>query len=156
MIRRLAPWFGVLTLLLVAGILVGFGRSAVADPATAVLLAGLVFAAVLSIGGGSTDSIAIGPWTLPWNVLVGASQLVLALAIGLSSVLAAGTGGTDARIVTAALLVGAASLGWVGLQTIRDTRHVDLEASPSLPRLLGIVALAAGSAVVGTLVVAVV
>lgn len=109
---------------------------------------------MLSIGGGSTDSI--GPWTLPWNVLVGASQLVLALAIGLSSVLAAGTGGTDARIVTAALLVGAASLGWVGLQTIRDTRHVDLEASPSLPRLLGIVALAAGSAVVGTLVVAVV
>ena len=157
MIRRVAPWFGTGLLVLVGGYLAAFGRDAVADPVTAALLSGLVVAAVLSIGGGVRQSVALGPVTLPWNVLVGGADVLLAVVVAASSVRSLRTGdGTATLFVDAALLVGCASLAWLGLQIARDSRHVDLEASPSRRRLVAIAALAVASMVGDALVVTVV
>ena len=154
--RRIAPWFGAGLLVLVGGYLAAFGRAALAEPATAALLAGLAVAAVLSIAAGVRESVTLGPVTLPWNVLVGASDVLVAFVIVLSSVRTFAAGGPTARAVDAALIVSSVSLAWIGVQTARDTRHVDLEASPSRARLVGIAALAVASMVVGVLLVSVV
>ncbi|WP_436346084.1 hypothetical protein [Natronorubrum sp. FCH18a] len=154
--RRLAPWFGGFLLLLTAGFLAVFGRDAIAEPGTAVLAAGLVAAAILSIVGGTVESITVGPRTLPWTVLLGAADVVVALVVVLSSVRSLGTGGTDARLFAVAAIIGGASLAWLGLQTARDSRHVDLEAEPSRERLVGIAALVLASVVGGILVATVV
>ncbi|WP_339105613.1 hypothetical protein [Haloterrigena salinisoli] len=153
MIRRFAPWFGIGALALVGGYLAAFGRDAVTDPVTAGLLAGLAVAGGLSIVGGVRESVALGPVTLPWNVLVGAADVLAALVVAVSSVRSLWTGGaTTAQFADAALLVGCGSIAWVGIQIARDSRHVDLEASPSRTRLVAIAALAVASTVGGALI----
>ncbi|NUC74309.1 hypothetical protein HTZ84_18740 [Haloterrigena sp. SYSU A558-1] len=157
MIRRFAPWFGTGLLVVTGGYLAAFGRDAVADPMTAVLLAGLVVAAVLSIVGGVREAVALGPVTLPWNVLVGTADVLAALVVAVSTVRSLWDGGaTTAQFADAALLVGCSSIAWFGVQTARDSRHVDLEASPSRTRLVATAALAVASMVGGVLVVTVV
>jgi len=47
------------------------------------------------------------------------------------------------------MLAGGSPLAWVGVQTARDSRHVDLEATPSSRRLVAIVALVAISTGIG-------
>ncbi|WP_440763438.1 hypothetical protein [Natronorubrum sp. DTA7] len=152
MYRRLAPWFGSLLLTLIAGFLAVFGRDAIADPVIAVLLSGLVAAAVLSIVGGTVESITVGPRTLPWNVLLGTADVVLAVVVILSSVRALGTGGTDAGLFAVAASIGGLSLAWFGLQTARNSRHVDLEPAPSRARVVGLAGLAIAALVGGTLI----
>ncbi|WP_440770897.1 hypothetical protein [Natronorubrum sp. DTA28] len=148
--RRLAPWFGGLLLALIAGFLAVFGRDAIADPGIAVLISGLVAAAMLSIVGGTVESITIGPRTLRWNVLLGAADVVLAAVVILSGLRALGTGGTDAGLFAVAASLGGLSLAWFGLQTARDSRHVDLEPAPSRARVVAIAGLAIAALVGGT------
>lgn len=154
--RRLAPWFGSLLLALVAGFLAGFGRDAIADPVIAVLISGLVAAAMLSIVGGTVESITIGPRTLRWNVLLGVADVVLAVVVILSGLRAFGTGGTDAGLFAVAASIGGLSLAWFGLQTARNSRHIELEPAPSRGRVVGIAALVVASVVGGLLIATVV
>ncbi len=55
-----------------------------------------------------------------------------------------------------AAIIGGISLGWFGVQTARETRHVDLEATPSRRRLVGVFALAIGSIGIGLILAMVV
>lgn len=148
--RRLAPWFGALLLGLVGVFLAVFGQEALA-PTTAVTLVGFVAAGLLSIAGGILESVTIGSRTVPWNVLVGAADVTVALVVVLSGVQSFRTGdaGTDAILVAGGMIVGGASLAWLGLQTARDTRHVDLEGTPSRRRVAALAALAIGSVGIG-------
>ncbi|SDK79552.1 hypothetical protein [Natronorubrum texcoconense] len=154
--RRLALWFGSLLLALIAGFLAVFGRDAIADPGTAVLISGLVAAATLSIVGGTVESITIGPRTLRWNVLLGAADVVLAAVVILSGLRAFGTGGTDAGLFAVAASIGGLSLAWFGLQIAREGRHIELEPTPSRGRVVGTAALVVASVVAGLLVTTVV
>ncbi|ELY44978.1 hypothetical protein [Natronorubrum sulfidifaciens] len=154
--RRFEPWFGGGLLVLTAGFLAVFGHDAFSDPITAALLSGLAAAATLSIIGGTVDSIPVGSRRLSWNVFLGIADIILALVLVLSSVHTLQTGGIDALLFATAATVGAGSLVWMGLQTARGSRYVDLEAEPSRARLVAITALAIGSMVVGSLLVTVI
>lgn len=156
--QRFALWLGTGMLILAAVFLAGFGPGVLAEPAIGVSIAGFVVAALLAIVGGTVESIAIGSRTVPWNVLVGASNVVMALAAALSSVstFATGGSGTTATLIAIGMVIGCASLAWGGLQTARDSRHVDLEASPSAPRLAGIAVLTVVSIGVGAFLVTVI
>ena len=156
MLRRVAPWFGALNLAIAAVVLAAFGRPALADPTTGIVALGLVAAGLLSIAGGTLEAISIGPRTIPWNVLVGAAECTVALTVALVNLrtIVGGAATADAALVAAGTLVGAAALGWLGVQTARDARHVDLEATPSRRRLVAVGALAVGSVGIGLLVAA--
>ncbi|MFA9425904.1 hypothetical protein [Natronorubrum sp. A-ect3] len=154
--RRFEPWFGGGLLVLTVGFLAVFGYDAFLDPITAASLLGVAVAAMLSIIGGTVDSITVGSRRLSWNVLLGIADIILALVLVLSSVHTLQTGGIDALLFATAATIGAGSLVWMGLQTARDSRHVDLEAEPSRVRLVAIAALATGSIVVGSLLVTVI
>ncbi|ELY41513.1 hypothetical protein [Natronorubrum tibetense] len=153
--RRLAPWFGTLVLALVAGFLAVSGHGAIADSVIAVLLSGLVAAAMLSIVGGTVESITIGPRTLRWNVLLGAADIIIAVVV-LSGLRTFGTGRTEGGLFAISAIIGGLSLAWFGLQIARESHHVDLEPAPSRERLLGIAALALASMAGGLLVATVV
>ncbi|WP_049889350.1 hypothetical protein [Natronolimnohabitans innermongolicus] len=156
MYRRSAPWLGGLMLVGLAAFLVVFGRTALSEPATAALLVGSAVAAFLLICGGTVDSVTIGSRTVPWNVPLGAADGLLALVLVLSSVSTLGTGDSEVLLFAAVASVGGAALAWMGVQTARDSRHVDLEATPSRARLAGIVGLAGASMVGGVIVATVV
>ncbi|SDR39907.1 hypothetical protein [Natronobacterium texcoconense] len=145
MIRRSAPWFGVLLLVFTVALLVGFGRTVLVDPVTAALLVGFACAGLLSIVGGTRESVTIGSRTIPRNVFLGASSVVLAVGIAPSGIRVIGTGGTAPVVAGAGLLVSSVSLAWLGVQTARDSRHVELEDTPSTKRIVTVAALVAVS-----------
>lgn len=148
--RRIAPLLGVVMLGLVSAYLAAFGSSVLTGPLAVVLLAGFVLSAVLFVVGGIVDSVSVGDRTVPWNALVGVGDIILTSVVTLSAVRSALVdGGTAAWFFAAAMLVGGSSLAWFGVQTARDSRHVDLEATPSSRRLVAIVALVAISAGIG-------
>ncbi|SER28640.1 hypothetical protein [Natrinema salaciae] len=151
--RRIAPLLGVVMLGLVGVYLAAFGRQALTGPLAGALLVGFVLSAVLQLAGGLVDSVAIGGRTVPWNVLVGIGEVALAVVVTLSAVRpAVVTGDEGSWFFAAAMLAGGTSLAWFGVQTARDSRHVDLEASPSNRRLVGIALLVAVSCGIGLFV----
>ena len=143
--RRLAPWFGGFLLALAAAFLTVFGRDAVADPGTAILLPGLAAVGMLSIVGGTVESVDVGPTTLRWNVFLGTADIVVATVVVLSGLRTLGTGGSNAWLFAVAASIGGLSLAWFGLQTALEGRHIELEPAPSRRRLLGIAAFALAS-----------
>ncbi|ELZ23238.1 hypothetical protein [Natrinema limicola] len=151
--RRIALLLGVVMLGLVSAYLVAFGSSVRTGPLAVALLVGFVLSAILFVIGGFADSISVGDRTVPWNALVGVGDITLASVVTLSAVRSALVdGGTAAWLFAAAMLGGGPSLALIGVQTARDSHHVDLEATPSSRRLVAIVALVAISAGIGVAV----
>jgi hypothetical protein len=109
-------------------------------------MGGMVIAALLLIVGGLRESIQLGSRTIRWNALIGGAYLLLAVGFVLPTLQPALTGGgTSAWIMFGVAVIGGGSLVWLGVQTARDTRHVDLNAEPSNTRLVGVALLAVGS-----------
>ena len=151
--RRIAPLLGVVMLGSGSAYLAAFGSSVLTGPLAVALLVGFTLSAVLFVVGGLADSVAVGDRTVPWNALVGVGDVALASVVSLSAVRSALVdGGATAWLFAATMLAGGSSLAWVGVQTARDSRHVDLEATPSSRRLVAILALVAISAGIGVAV----
>ncbi|MFA9417310.1 hypothetical protein [Natrinema sp. HArc-T2] len=151
--RRIAPLLGVVMLGSISAYLAAFGPSVRTGLLAIALLAGVVLSAVLFVIGGIADSLSVGDRTVQWNALVGVGDITLASVVMLSAVRSALVdGGTAAWLFAAAMLAGGSSLAWIGVQTARDSRHVDLEATPSSRRLVVIVALVAISTGIGVAV----
>lgn len=150
MIKRFALWFGILLLLVVGIYAVAFGIEAFTDPATAVSMGGMILAGLLFIVGGLRESVRLNSRTVPWNVPVGGAYVVLAVSVVASFVDSALLEGeTVALIMAGAAVLGGGSLAWFGIQTARDSRHVELDAEPSNARLVGVALLAVGSFLMG-------
>ncbi|WP_226480899.1 hypothetical protein [Natrinema amylolyticum] len=151
--RRGASLLGVVMLGLVSTYLAVFGPSVLTGPLESAFLAGFVLSAILLIVGGLVDSIAVGKRRLEWNVLVGIGDVILAAVVALSAVRSVlVTDDTTSWLVAAAMVVGCTSLAWFGVQIARDSRHVDLEATPSSRRLVAIALLVAVSFGIGLFV----
>ncbi|PGF16234.1 hypothetical protein CP556_08980 [Natrinema sp. CBA1119] len=134
------------------GLLAVVGRDVLTDPVTATVVAGLVLASLLWITGSLTDSVSVGRLAVPWNVFVGAANVVLSVAVVLLTVRSAiATGTESAWLIAAAMLAGGTSLSWQGVQIAVDSRHVDLEEASSSGRLLAVALLVAGAFGVGLL-----
>lgn len=139
MIKRVAPWFGVFLLTLVAVYFVVFGVAPLAYPGIVVPMGGMVLAAILLIVGGLRESIRLGSRTVPWNALVGAAYVLLAVVVTFSMLQSTLTDGEmPAWIIAGVAVVNGGALAWFGVQTARDSRHVDLTGEPSNARLVGI------------------
>lgn len=152
MIRRLASVAGAVILVFAAGFLAVVRRDVLTDPVTATVFAGLVLASLLWITGSLTDSVSLGRRAVPWNVFVGAANVVLSIAVVLSTVRSAiATGAESAWFIAAAMLAGGVSLSWLGAQIAFDSHHVDLESAPSSGRILAVALLVAGAFGVGLL-----
>ncbi|WP_141551656.1 hypothetical protein [Natrinema sp. CBA1119] len=152
MIRRLASVAGAVILVFAGGLLAVVGRDVLTDPVTATVVAGLVLASLLWITGSLTDSVSVGRLAVPWNVFVGAANVVLSVAVVLLTVRSAiATGTESAWLIAAAMLAGGTSLSWQGVQIAVDSRHVDLEEASSSGRLLAVALLVAGAFGVGLL-----
>ncbi|WP_222916183.1 hypothetical protein [Natrinema sp. SYSU A 869] len=152
--RRSASLLGVVMLGLVIAYLAAFGPSVLAGPLDGAFLASFALSAILLIVGGLIDSITVGGRRLEWNVLVGIGDVILAAIVTLSAVRSAlVTDDTTSWVVAAVMLVGCTSLAWLGVQIARDSRHVDLEATPSSRRLVAISLLVAASFGIGVFVV---
>ncbi|QCS41078.1 hypothetical protein [Natrinema versiforme] len=152
--RRIAPLLGIVMLVLVGTYLAVFGRRALAGPLAGALLAGFTLSAILMIGGGLVDSIAVGGRTVSWNALVGIADIVLAIVVTLSAIQSALISGESSSwIFAVAMLAGGTSIAWFGVQTARDSRRVDLEATPSNRRRVAILLLMALSFGIGLFVV---
>ncbi|WP_265109116.1 hypothetical protein [Halosolutus halophilus] len=150
---RTAPWFGGFLLVLVSAFLAAFDLTVLADPIVLVLCSGLILGAVLSITSGLASELTIGSVTVPRHVLLGASHVTVATAVGVFGLwTAVRAGATSSPFVTVAMTVGGASLAWLGVRTARDSRHVDLDRSPSRRRLVALVLFAAASIGIGFLV----
>ncbi|MDF9744995.1 hypothetical protein [Natrinema salsiterrestre] len=148
--RRLASLLGIVMLGLAGAYLAVFGLTVLTGPLAVVALGGFVLSAILMVVGGLVDSVTLGSRSVPWNALVGTADVVLAAVVTLSAVrsaLVAGDGGS--WLFAAAMAVGGTSLAWFGVQTARDSRHVDLEATPSSRRLVAITLLVAVSFGIG-------
>lgn len=151
--RRFGTLLGIAMLALVGAYLAVFGRSVLTGPLAVVVLVGFVLSAALLVVGGLVDSVTIGGRSVPWNVLVGIGDIILAAVVTLSAVRSAVvTGDAGSWLFAAAMLVGGSSLAWFGVQTARDSRHVDLEGTPSSRRLVAIALLVAVSFGVGLFV----
>lgn len=145
MIRRLASVFGSVVLAFAGVTIVVSGRDAFTDPITAVTLAGLVLAAVLSITGSLVDSIAIGRQTVRWNGLVGTANIVLSIAVVLSTVRTAVVADTASSwLVAAAMVAGGGSVSVQGRRIARGNRHIDLDPIPASRQLVVVSVLGAG------------
>lgn len=157
MIRRVAPVFGTLLLVLVAVFLAFFGGAVLADPVTLLLVSGLVCAAILEIVGGRVDAVSVGSATIPWHVLIGVSYVVIAGTLVLSFLRTAlGPGTSVDWIVLVGVALGSTSLTWFGVQVARDSRHVDLDATPSTTRTIVVALLVVGSIAGGIVLTAIV
>lgn len=127
MFKRLAPWFGVFLLAFVGGLLAVFGLDSLSDPANLVPMAGAVLAALLLILAGPRESVQLGSRTVPWNALVGAAYILLAVVFTVSSIRPTTIdGGAIAWIDTAASVAMGGLLVWFGVQIARNSRHVNL------------------------------
>ncbi|MDL5362206.1 hypothetical protein [Halalkalicoccus sp. NIPERK01] len=139
MIKRFAPWLGVLLLAVVGIYVVAFGAEAFTDPGIVASVGGMVLAAVLLLVGGMRESIHVGSRTIGWNVLVGAAYVLLAATFVLAVFDASSLdGGATAWVMAGAAVIGGGSLVWFGVQVACDGRHVDIDAEPSSARLVGI------------------
>lgn len=148
--QRIASLLGVVMVGLICAYLAVFGRTVATSPAIVTFLAGFALSAILLIVGGLVDSVTLGGRTVAWNVLVGTANVLLAAVVALSAVQSAVvTGDTRSWLFAAAIVVGATSLAWLGVQTARDSRHIDLEATPSSRRLVAIALLVAISFGIG-------
>lgn len=151
--RRTALPLGIVMLGLGSAYLAAFGPQVLTGPFTGALLAGFVLSAVLMIVGGLVGSVPVGDRTVPWNAFVGVGDVLLAVVVTLSAIRSAlAVGDTVSWAFAAAMLAGGTSIAWFGVQTARDSRHVDLEATPSSRRVVAIAALVAVSVAVGALV----
>ncbi|WP_435552358.1 hypothetical protein [Natrinema sp. CGMCC1.2065] len=151
--RRMALPLGIVMLGLVSAYVAAFGPRVFTGPLAGALLAGFVLSAVLMIVGGLVDSASVGDRAVPWNAFVGVGDVLLAAVVTLSAVRSALVDGDTASwIFAAAMLAGGTSMAWFGVQTARDSRHVDLEATPSSRRLVAIAALVAVSVGIGAFV----
>ncbi|WP_408956868.1 hypothetical protein [Natrinema sp. 74] len=151
--RRVASLLGIVMLGLSGAYLAVFGWSVLVGPLAGAFLVGFVLAAILMIVGGFVDSVTVGGRDVPWNVFVGIGDVVLAAVVTLSAVRSAVvTADTESRLFAAATLVGCTSLAWLGVQTARNSRHVDFEGTPSSRRLAGIALLVAVSFGIGLFV----
>ncbi|MFC6768757.1 hypothetical protein [Natrinema soli] len=152
MIRRLASVAGAVVLVFAGGFLAVVGRDVLIDPVTATVVAGLVLASLLWITGSLTDSVSLGRRTVPWNAFIGMANVVLSVAVVLLTVRSAvAIDDASSWLIAAAMLAGGTSLSWQGVQIAVDSRHVDLEATPSSGRVLAVVLLVAGAFGVGLL-----
>jgi len=151
--RRTALPLGIVMLGLGSAYLAAFGPQVLTGPFTGALLAGFVLSAVLMIVGGLVGSVPVGDRTVPWNAFVGVGDVLLAAVVTLSAIRSAiAVGDATSWAVAAAMLAGGSSLAWFGVQTARDSRHVDLEATPSSRRLVAIALLVAASVGIGAFV----
>lgn len=148
--RRFASLLGIVMLGLTGASLAVFGSRVVTGPLAVAVLGGFVLSATLLLVGGLVDSVTIGGRVVSWNALVGIGDVVLATVVSLSAVRSAlVTGDTGSWVFAAAMVASGSSLAWLGVQTARDSPHVDLEATPSKRRLVAVVSLAAISFAVG-------
>ncbi|OLZ39499.1 hypothetical protein A6E15_00210 [Natrinema saccharevitans] len=144
--RRTVLPLGIVMLGLGSAYLAAFGPHVLTDPLAGVLLTGFALSAVLMIVGGLVVSVPVGDRTIPWNVFVGIGDVLLAAVVTLSAIRSAiVVGDTASWVFAAAMLAGGSSIAWFGVQTVRDSRHVDLEATPSSRRLVAIALLVAVS-----------
>lgn len=151
--RQFAALLGIVMLGLAGAYLAAFGRSALTGPIAVVFLAGFALSAALLVVGGLVDSVTIGGRSVPWNVLVGIGDATLAAVVTLSAVRSAVvTGDAASWFFAAAMCIGGTSLAWFGVQTARNSRHVDLESTPAGRRLVAIALLVAVSFGVGLFV----
>lgn len=150
MIKRFAPWLGVLLLAVIGIYIAAFGTAPFDSTVIVVSGGGMVLSASLLLVGGLRDSIRIGSRTIEWHVLVGVAYILLAVAVIISffdaSLL---EGGVVAWVMAGAALLGGGSLVWFGVQIARDSRHVDLDAEPSNVRVVGVVLFAVASLLAG-------
>ncbi|QLG49546.1 hypothetical protein [Natrinema halophilum] len=146
MIRRLASVSGTVVLMFAVSLLAIFGRYVIIDPATAMTIGALVLASLLSIIGSTSDSVAFGPLTVPWNVLVGTANIVISVTVVLSTIRAAVvTGDVASWLVAAAMLTVGVAVSWQGGQIARNSRHLDLDETPSSRRFVAGTLLLAGT-----------
>lgn len=148
--RRLASLLGIAMLGLAGAYLAVFGLTVLTGPLAVAVLGGFVLSAILLLVGGLVDSVTAGGRSVSWNVLVGIGDVVLATVVGLSAVRSAlATGHTGSWLFAVGTVAGGSSLAWLGVQTARNSRHVDLETTPSSRRLVAILSLAAISFAIG-------
>ncbi|PCR91448.1 hypothetical protein [Natrinema ejinorense] len=151
--RRIASLLGVGMLGMVSAYLAAFGSSVVTGPLAGAFLAGFALSAVLLLVGGLVDSITVVGRPVPWNVVVGIGDVLLAAVVTLSAIRSAlVTDDAWSWLFAGGVAVGCTSLAWFGVQTARDSRHVDLEATTSSRRLVAIALLVAASFGIGVFV----
>ncbi len=120
-------YLGLLDLLLVAALVGVFGPAALAG---SVAVPGMLVAGILMLLAGTIAELSIGPATVTWRHLVGASYGVFALvvpAIYAPTVLAGSAGGEELILFVAAI-VGGFSLLFYGVDVARDGRHFEVDA----------------------------
>ncbi|MFC6729511.1 hypothetical protein ACFQDG_12735, partial [Natronoarchaeum mannanilyticum] len=85
---------------------------------------------VLALLAGTVAELSVGPVTVTWRHLVGASYAIFALvmpAIYAPTVFAGSAGGAELLLFVAAI-VGGVSLLFYGVDVARDGRHFEVDA----------------------------
>ena len=124
---------GALEFVLVAGLLVLFGvRAALSSP----LVAGMALSGACFALAGTVASVVVGPLSLSWRGLVGTGYLVFALLwpVHAAGPVLAGNAAVRGLAFLAAMLVGALSLAFFGVQVLVDGPHADV--TPDVDRTL--------------------
>lgn len=120
-------YLGLLDLLLVAALVGVFGPAALTS---SVAVPGMLAAGALALLAGTVAELSVGPVTVTWRHLVGASYAVFALvmpAIYAPRVLG-GTAGGEEILLFAVAIVGGLSLLFYGVDVARDGRHFEIDA----------------------------
>ena len=120
-------YLGLLDLLLVAALVGAFGPTAFTG---SVAVPGMAVAGVLALLAGTVAELSVGPVTVTWRHLVGASYALFALvvpAIYAPTVLAGSAGGEEILLFLAAV-GGGLSLLFYGVDVARGGRHFEIDA----------------------------
>ncbi|EMA38344.1 hypothetical protein [Halococcus hamelinensis] len=132
-------WFvlvGGLVIALPSAIVVAFGFPSPAEPATALLLGGMILAGVLFVLGGLDRRFG----GVEWYQFVGVGNVLVGVSLALGQLIPVlnGTTAYDGSVLPALVLftlVGGGSIVFIGADWIRGGHHFDLSVFESGPLL---------------------
>lgn len=135
--RRWFMIFGVFATALPLVILLAFGFPSAAEPATTLLLGGMILAGIMFVLGGL--DLQFGQ--IEWYQFVGAGNVLCGISFGLSQLIPIliGTSAYDSStqlFLALCVVVGGTSMVFIGADWIRGGHHFDLSVFKPGPILL--------------------